>query len=97
MKSLDLSAWIDSAFHPVHSTPKTSPRYSFEWKKFLTRFVAEFVEFAVSPQEPRVWQTHDRQGEVCWHAYDPITNRAFACESESEMRQWLEERYYYTR
>ena len=43
--------------------------------------------------EPRVWKTSDRSGQVHWHVYDPLTNRYAAFDSEDETRVWLEERY----
>lgn len=43
--------------------------------------------------EPRVWKTGDRTGQVLWHAYDPLTNKYAAFDSENEIRVWLEERY----
>lgn len=45
-------------------------------------------------QEPQIWQSYDRQGNLWWHGYDPITGRSICRDSETEMRIWLEERYH---
>lgn len=45
-------------------------------------------------QEPQIWQSYDRQGNLWWHGYDPMTGRSICRDSEAEMRIWLEERYH---
>lgn len=92
MKSLDVSTWLNHTFHPIHPEAPSSSRFRIPTWQSLLDWVAERIH---NPAEPHVWQSHDRTGTVIWHAYDPLTNRAFACPSEDEMRQWLEERYYY--
>jgi hypothetical protein len=43
--------------------------------------------------EPHVWKTSDRTGQITWHTYDPMLNKYAAFDSEHETRVWLEERY----
>lgn len=45
--------------------------------------------------EPQIWQTRDRNGNVLWNAYDPISDRSLYYASEAEVRIWLENRYSY--
>ncbi len=45
--------------------------------------------------EPRIWQTRDRNGNVLWNAYDPVSDRSLYYASEAEVRIWLENRYSY--
>lgn len=45
-------------------------------------------------QQPRIWQSCDRFGQIGWHGYDPVTERSVCRDSEDEIRVWLEERYY---
>jgi hypothetical protein len=45
-------------------------------------------------QEPQIWQSTDRYGNIWWHGYDPVTDSSVSRDSEDEMRVWLEERYY---
>lgn len=46
--------------------------------------------------ELQVWQEPNADGIDLWHAYDPVSDRAFYTDSENEMRQWIEERHYVT-
>lgn len=48
----------------------------------------------ISSSEPRVWQTRDRAGQATWHVYDPTTGHHEDFGSETEVRIWLERRYY---
>jgi hypothetical protein len=43
--------------------------------------------------EPRVWVRQDRQGNVYYQVYDPLSRRSATFSSESEIRYWLEQRY----
>lgn len=49
--------------------------------------------FATS-SEPCVWNTQDSTGHTQWKAYDPVTRQSACCDSEEELRAWLEERHY---
>lgn len=45
-------------------------------------------------QEPQIWQSYDRHGNLWWYGYDPMTGNSICRDSETEMRIWLEERYH---
>lgn len=45
--------------------------------------------------EPRVWETQTAAGCPVWNAYDPISGRILRSATPSEVRIWLEERYYF--
>jgi hypothetical protein len=53
-----------------------------------------FIPFFTNGNEPRIWTTTDRDGNTTWHAYDPVSDRTRSLDSESEMRIWIEQRYY---
>lgn len=53
-----------------------------------------FVPFFYSCNEPQIWSKTDRYGNTSWHAYDPVSGYSVSRDSEAEMRQWLEQRYY---
>jgi hypothetical protein len=53
-----------------------------------------FIPFFTNGNEPRIWTTTDRDGNTTWHAYDPVSDRTTSLDSESEMRIWIEQRYY---
>jgi hypothetical protein len=43
--------------------------------------------------EPKVWERQDRQGNVYYQVYDPLSRRSATFGSETEIRYWLEQRY----
>lgn len=45
-------------------------------------------------EEPRITQKQDKNGNWIYRVYDPLTHQHFICDSEQEVRVWLEERYY---
>ena len=44
-------------------------------------------------REPVIQHRRDRQGNLYYHIYDPERDARFTCASETEVRQWLEQRY----
>ena len=42
-----------------------------------------------------VWKGGDRHGQSYYTIYDPITRQRTQCASETEVRAWLEQRYYH--
>jgi hypothetical protein len=49
----------------------------------------------VSQSEPRIWQSLDRTGTMVWHVYDPANGHSACFGSETEVRVWLDQRYYF--
>lgn len=46
--------------------------------------------------EPRIWHSTDPQtGQSRWHLYNPETGKTSHLNSESEIRQWLEQILHY--
>lgn len=45
--------------------------------------------------EPKVWRKCDREGNIYWLVFNPITSLYIFFGSEQEVRIWLEERYYH--
>lgn len=58
------------------------------------RRLQQIIQYLTSGNEVQVWTKTDRYGKITWHAYDPVSDRCVVRESESEMRTWVEERYY---
>ncbi len=54
---------------------------------------ASLVHYLSRPNEIRVRQVSDRQGETYWKAYDPYSNTTTYVNSENDLRVWLEQRY----
>lgn len=63
---------------------------------FWSQMGQAVVSWLTYDSELQVWQAPDADGNDIWHAYDPMSDRAFYTESEDEMRQWIEERHYVT-
>jgi hypothetical protein len=46
--------------------------------------------------EPQIVQKCDRSGNVYWQIYDPISGFHCSLNSEQEVREWLDTRYYHS-
>lgn len=60
------------------------------WQKLWKIFAATFIQTS----EPKIHQRTDRFGNVYFHVYDPQTGRSSVFGTESEVRAWLDRRYY---
>ncbi len=49
---------------------------------------------AAGSSDPIIEQRRDRQGYAYYIVYDPTTQERSICSSETEVRAWLERRYY---
>ncbi|MBE9180655.1 hypothetical protein IQ268_19015 [Oculatella sp. LEGE 06141] len=92
MKALNLSIQLMHAYETVflprrEASPSQRPN---RWMPLWHRFIAGMSGTA----EPHVWQETDRYGQLLWRAYDPRNGRSFTSDNESEMRSWIEQRYY---
>ena len=58
------------------------------------QFLNDFFAFLCGGEELRVSVRRDRAGNQVYRAYDPVTNSSFSSTNETELRSWLEERYY---
>lgn len=45
--------------------------------------------------DPIVYQKRDRHGQCYYTIYDPVTQQRTRCMSETDVRAWLEQRYYH--
>jgi hypothetical protein len=66
------------------------PKTTSIWEKISHWFLSGIT----SSSEPRITQTRDPMGELRWHVYDPTTGHKASFSSESEVRVWLDQRYY---
>lgn len=55
--------------------------------------VRALFNWLIQKPELRVWQKRDSQGVLRWYAYDPVRDRAYNTDSETDMRIWIEQRY----
>jgi hypothetical protein len=63
-------------------------------KSTLDSVYQKLILLLTSSPELQVWSTRNRNGDVSWHAYDPITRRSACFGSEDDMRVWIEKRLY---
>ena len=52
------------------------------------------LNFLVSDRELKVWHTYDRQGQILWHAHNPMTGESVVFPAKEEMLSWIEQHYY---
>ncbi|MBD1995809.1 hypothetical protein H6G00_04105 [Leptolyngbya sp. FACHB-541] len=60
----------------------------------LKQFGKQLIQLIVGTHEVQIWQVSDRAGNVYWRVYDPVTKDSTSFGSSSEVRIWLEQRYY---
>lgn len=61
----------------------------------LIQSLIKFLDSTSNYQEPKINQKCDRQGNIYWQIYDPVTRQYASFASEKEVRIWLEKRYYH--
>lgn len=71
-------------------TPEAPKSESNQWLKRLGQWLLQAL---TDSDQVRLWTKITPTGTQ-WYAYDPKTQRRFAGHSETELRAWLEERYY---
>ena len=64
----------------------------FSWVGNVWSFL---IDQLIGSNEPRIWQECNRSGEIYWRVYDPYTGRSAYCDSEDEVRAWLEQLPYF--
>ena len=52
-----------------------------------------FLVAAADPDELRIWQTSDNEGNTWWHGCDRATGRSTCVATDDEMRAWIDRRY----
>ncbi|MBD0300635.1 MAG: hypothetical protein ICV85_00190 [Tolypothrix sp. T3-bin4] len=60
----------------------------------ISKLLQQIVVSLTKAPEPRIGTVKDRFGNIVWCVYDPITGQSARLDSETEVRIWLEQRYY---
>lgn len=97
MKSFDIYAELElispedaqKAAHSFKSSQRDKSTFKTAW-----RFAQGVCKRVAGSSEPSVMERCDRQGNPYYEIYDPISRQRVHCETESEVRAWLEQRYY---
>jgi hypothetical protein len=58
---------------------------------WLRRFWADLMQYIMRGHEPRIWEKCNSTGKIYYRCYDPRTRRSTNCDSEAEVRVWLEQ------
>lgn len=82
----------EKSFSPAPARPSWG-RALREWLRFdgLRSRLSDFYWHA---NDPKIRERHDRQGNVWFDVYDPVSGRSALLNSEAEVRAWLDTRYY---
>lgn len=82
------TGWHEGHWHT--SEPLKTSNWSAQLGKLWTRL----IDALSTSSEPSVELVRDWLGHSHWRAYDPVTSQTFYCDSEEEVRIWLEDRYH---
>lgn len=65
---------------------------------FLQTVAAMTMQQLTRSHEPRIWtsiiKSGPHAGQTQWHVYDPLTHHRAVLSSETDVRVWLDQRYY---
>jgi hypothetical protein len=79
---------LEFAIHSV-SEQKTSTLVSK-----LSRIWHRFIESIITVNEFKIYSPRSKSGCPYWAIHDPISGRRVFFDSETEVRAWLDRRYY---
>jgi hypothetical protein len=96
MKSYDLYAELELITPEVEKEEEAQPalRVAKSPLKKIWQFAQGMQKHLASRSEPRITQRWDSQGNAYYEVYDPVSRQRLHCNSELEVRAWLEQRYY---
>ncbi|MGB3491535.1 MAG: hypothetical protein WBA57_02320 [Elainellaceae cyanobacterium] len=86
-------------FDGYQATPPVS-KLGRLWKWLLKAaspdaWIERLAKFAYGSSDPVIEQRRDRQGYLYYRIYDPVSQEHHVFTTESEVRSWLERRYYH--
>ena len=61
---------------------------------FVRNLLNEAMARFTATTDPQIWTTKNRNGQVQWNAYDPMTQQSINFLTEDDLRIWLENRHY---
>ena len=93
MKTLNLNSRLTPTLDQPSRETQTK-KLTRRQPGFWSRLRQNLEHALLSGGELQVWQKTDRHGERYWEAHDPVSDRSFTTRSETEMRRWIEQRYY---
>ena len=92
--SMTTNFWSDrNSQAAVNSDPQVSSRLSQASSGF-DKFLQFLLVRGAGETEPKIWQTSRGNGVTIWNVYEPTTQESATFTTETEVRSWLEQRYY---
>ncbi|NEP80029.1 MAG: hypothetical protein F6K39_18805 [Okeania sp. SIO3B3] len=62
----------------------------------LLRIINTYIfDSLLKGSEPKIIQKTNKKGSFFWQVYDPVTGERKNLISDQEVREWLDNRYYY--
>ncbi|MEE3718058.1 hypothetical protein V2H45_15055 [Tumidithrix elongata RA019] len=61
-----------------------------QWQSGLTKVWDGLVQIFAPQSELQIKQISDRSGNKWWYAFNPQTGQSVYCDTEDEMRLWIE-------
>lgn len=83
------SIWTPTHFIPSPNYTQRKAATPSQWQQVLSRFL-QFLSPKNEPTVSQIW----RDGQQVWRVYDPQTQEKMTFATETEVRSWLESRYY---
>ncbi|MBE9100089.1 hypothetical protein [Vacuolonema iberomarrocanum] len=94
MKSYDLYAELELITPEAKKEAQQALRAAKSPLKKIWQFAQGIQKHWANGSEPRIKQRWDSDGNPYYEVYDPISRQRLHCNSELEVRAWLEQRYY---
>jgi hypothetical protein len=63
-------------------------------ESLINQFLQALVAKLSSSNEPQIKLRYNSKGQEFWRVYDPTTGKTATLMDESDVRVWLEQRYY---
>lgn len=80
--------WLN--YRELELIPPRSASPRINLRSMLSQCWQTFLGYVTGPSL-RIWQTHDRNGQVWWWIHDPVTRCNLQFGSENELRSWIEQ------
>jgi hypothetical protein len=76
----------------IHSEPSEQRKAGLISK--LTRIWSQFVESIIAVDELKIYSLRSKSGSAYWAIHDPLLGYRIFFDSEADVREWLDRRYY---
>jgi len=67
--------------------------HRYDWLQTIKALGSKIVATLTQDEAPRITSVMTAEG-MQWRVYDPVGDRTYHFTQESEVRAWLEQRYY---